>query len=90
MKIIEMNSLNGVFDQFVDRFGPPMRHERRPTSLGVCVLASWILADGTFLHLDEGDSSLSGIGACRTAYLTIVPPSSGGDSEEIRGQRGVG
>jgi hypothetical protein len=76
MKLLEMNSLSGVFDQFVDRFGPPVKHERQPTSLGVCVLASWTLADGTCVHLDEGDSSISGLGAYRTAYLRIVQPSS--------------
>jgi hypothetical protein len=73
MEALQMDSLMGVFDQFVSRFGPPKTHEEHRTRLGFCILASWVLADGTGLLLDEGDSSARGLGPYRTAYLRIFP-----------------
>lgn len=72
MEDLQMNSLTGVFDQFASKFGPPATHEEHTTTLGVCVLASWVLANGTRLFLDEGDSSARGLGPYRTAYIRIT------------------
>jgi hypothetical protein len=72
MEALRMDSLTGVFGQFVAKFGPPVTHEERNTTVGVCVLASWVLSDGTRLFLDEGDSLAQGLGPYRTAYVRIL------------------
>jgi len=71
MKTLRMNSLTGVFNQFATRFGPPTVREERKTPVGVCLRASWVLADGTSLELDEGDSLVNELGPYRTAYVKI-------------------
>jgi hypothetical protein len=73
MEALQMDSLTGIFDQFVSRFGPPTTYEENKTTLGVCVLASWVLVDGTRLFLDEGDSVANRLGPYRTAFLKIFP-----------------
>lgn len=72
MESLQMDSLTGLFDQFVNRFGPATTCEERKTNVGICLRASWVLANGTKLLFDEGDSVSRGLGSYRTAYVTIL------------------